>query len=196
MVSRRASATRVNTALGTLLVVVFVTGLGSWLVPTGAARPLTFGHAAAGFAMLLLTPVKLRGPVRSGFGSRRVTRWVSASFGVMVLATIVLGVLHSTGIWFGVGTWTSLWTHVLLGFVIIPFAAWHFRARRFRLRRTDLGRRALLSGAVLAGAASVVVVVEEYAVRVTGLAGATRGATGSQELSSYEPAGVDRKSVV
>lgn len=192
MASRRASSTRVTrpSELCSWSSSSPASARGSWLVPTGAARPLTFVHAAAGFGLLLLTPLKLQGPVRSAFRSHRVTRWVSAAFGVMVLATIVLGVLHSTGTWFGVGTWSALWTHLLLGFVIIPFAAWHSRARRFRLRRTDLGRRAFLSCAVVAGAASVVVVAQEYAVRAAGLAGASRSATGSQELSLYKPAGV------
>lgn len=137
--------------------------------------------------MLLLTPLKLRGPVRTGFASRRATRWVSAAFGVMVLATIAFGVLHSTGIWYGVGTWSALWSHLLLGFALIPLALWHVRARMFRLRRIDLGRRAVLSGLFVAGAAAAAVLAQEAAVRAFGLAGARRGETGSQELSSYDP---------
>ena len=85
-VTGRARSAQVNTALGVLLFLTAATGVASWLVATGAARPLTLAHAIGGIGLLLLTRAKTRGPVRTGLRSGRATRWVSVVFGVAVLA--------------------------------------------------------------------------------------------------------------
>src|SRR5690606_19238375 len=118
----------------------------------------------------------------------RATRWISAAFGVLVLATAVLGVLHATGLWFGVGYWSALWTHSLLGFAVIPLLAWHVASRPVRPRPADLDRRALLRGGVVLGGALVLTIVQARAARLAGLAGPDRRSTGSHEVASHRPA--------
>lgn len=188
MVTGRLRPRQVNVVLELLVVAAVVTGLTSWAVGDGWSGWLAAAHAVIGLSLLVLTPAKLRGSVRAGFRRERWTRWVSATFGVLVLATVALGVLHATGLWFGVGYWSALWTHSLLGLALIPLFVWHLGARPVRLRSAALDRRALLrTGLVVAGGAGVYL-AQEAATRATGLAGASRRATGSHEVASHEPA--------
>jgi hypothetical protein len=90
------------------------------------------GHRLAGLGLLVLAPAKLRGSVKAGFRRGRPSRWLSAAFGVLVLATIALGILHATGLWYGVGYWTALWTHELFAFALIPLFLWHLASRPVR----------------------------------------------------------------
>lgn len=187
------TARQVNLALEMLIAVSLLTGVVSWIVSLGWARPLTFVHAVSGASMIALMPLKLRGSVRTGFRRKRGTRWLSSVFGVMVLATMALGVLHSTGLWYGVGYWSALWTHLLLGFALIPIAIWHVVSRPIRPGRTDLSRRAVLSAGSATAVAALAVVAQETVVRVAGLDGSDRGGTGSHEVASFDP---DRMPVV
>ena len=68
--------------------------------------------------------------------------------------TVGLGVLHATGLWFGVGYWSALWTHFLAAFVLIPLLIWHVVSRPVRPRKVDADRRLLLGGAAAAGIAA------------------------------------------
>jgi DMSO/TMAO reductase YedYZ molybdopterin-dependent catalytic subunit len=133
-------------------------------------------------------PAKLRGSVRTGFRRKRWTRWVSAAFGVLVLATVALGVLHATGIWYGVGYWSALWTHSLFGLAVVPLLVWHVVTRPVRPRVTDLDRRAVLRVGAVAAAAIGVYAAQEAVTRVAGLAGGRRRGTGSHEVASHDPA--------
>ena len=117
--------------------------LGRWV--SGWSRWLTVAHALAGLSLLALAPAKLRGSVRTGLKRRRASRWLSMLLGALIVATVVLGVLHATGLWHGVGYWSALWTHVLLVAFVAPLLVWHIVSRagasRHRRRRPPGIRR-------------------------------------------------------
>lgn len=184
---------QVNLLLEGLIAASFLTGLGSWMVPTALARPLTLTHAITGITLLLLAPTKVAGPVRTGLRRRRVSRWLSIALGVIIVASVALGTAHATGLWFGVGEWSALWTHLLLAFAAVPLVVWHRLARPVRPRPSDLDRRALLRTAMTLTAAAGVVGTQELAVRALGLDGARRSATGSHAIATLDP---DRLPVV
>ena len=184
----RLKARQVNLLLEFLVVAALVTGLTSWVVRDRWSGWITASHGVIGLSLLLLVPAKLRGSVRAGFRRRRWSRWLSAAFGVLVLTTVVLGVLHATGMWFGVGYWSALWTHSLFGFLLVPPFLWHLVTRPVRPRVADLDRRAALRTGLLAGGAVALYLGQEAAARVAGLAGGSRRATGSHEVASHEPA--------
>jgi len=178
----------VNLLLELLIVGAIVTGLTSWAIGDRWSGWLVLAHAVIGLSMLLLAPAKMRGSVAAGFRRGRATRWVSAVFGVLVLVTVTLGVLHATGLWFGVGPWTALWTHSLFGFLLIPLFVWHAVARPVRPRAADVDRRAVLQTGVVAGAAAALYATQELLTAVTGPAGGERRGTGSREIGSHDPA--------
>lgn len=188
-----ATSRQVNLALEVLVAVSVVTGVVSWMVPLGWARPITILHALSGLSILVVAPVKVRGPVRTGLRRRRATRWVSILLGVLVVATIGLGLAHSTGLWFGVGEWSALWTHLLGGFVIVPLLIWHVWTRPVRPSHHDLNRRAVLAAGVTVAAGGAALVAQEGIVAALGLAGSRRAGTGSHEIASGDP---DRMPVV
>ena len=105
-----------------------------------------------------------------------------------MLATVALGVAHATGLWFGVGTWSALWTHSLFAFALLPLFVWHLVTRPVRPRAADLNRRTVLRTGVVLGAAAGVYAAQEALTTVTGLAGGDRRATGSHEVASFRPA--------
>ncbi len=178
---------QVNLALQLLLVTALATGLLSWVVGDQWNGWLARAHGVLGLSLLVLVPAKLRGPVRSGFRRHRWTRWVSAAFGIVVLAAVVLGVLHATGLWYGVGTWSALWTHTLLGFVAIGLLVWHLGSRPVRARVVDLDRQAVLRLGLVVGVGLGAYLAQEAVTRVTGVAGGRRRATGSHEVASHDP---------
>jgi DMSO/TMAO reductase YedYZ molybdopterin-dependent catalytic subunit len=184
----RLTPRQVNLVLELLVAAAVVTGLVSWAVGDRWVRWMTLVHGVIGVALVLLVPAKMRGSVRAGFRRRRGTRWISAGFGVLVLTTIALGVLHATGLWYGVGYWSALWTHALFGFLVVPLLVWHVFTRPVRPRITDLDRRGVLRVGAVAAAAVGVYAAQEAATRVTGLAGGDRRATGSHEVASGDPA--------
>ena len=183
----RLTARQVNLLLELLVVGALLSGLISWAVGDRWSSALVITHGVFGLALLLVAPAKVRGSVATGFRRRRATRWVSAGFGVLVVVTVILGVVHSTGLWFGVGPWSSLWTHSLFGFAVVPLFVWHLVTRPVRPRIADLDRRALLQTGVLAGAAATVYGAQEALTTTTGLAGGDRRSTGSHELASNDP---------
>ena len=101
--TRWLTARRVDLLLGVAVTVAAVSGLVSWGVGSGWARWVTVVHALAGMSLLALAPAKLRGSVRTGLKRRRASRWLSMLLGALVVATIVLGILHATGVWHGGG---------------------------------------------------------------------------------------------
>lgn len=185
---KRLKPRQVNLLLELLIVGAIVTGLASWAIGDRWSAWLVVAHAVSGFSLLLLAPAKVRGSVSTGFRRRRWTRWVSTVFGVLVLGTVTLAVLHATGLWFGVGPWSALWTHSLFGFLIIPLLVWHLVSRPVCPRATDFDRRAVLRTGVMVGAAATAYLAQETLTGVTGLAGGGRRATGSHEVGSHEPA--------
>lgn len=185
---RRGLNTRqVNVLLEVALFTTLTTGVVSWAVGTGWGRWWTAAHAVAGLVLVVLAPAKVRGSVRAGMRRRRRTRWLSVGFGMVVVATVGLGVLHATGLWYGVGYWSALWTHVALGFGAVPFFVWHLRSRPGRVRATDLDRRFLLRGAGTVAVAAGVVGGMEVVVRLAGFDGGRRRFTGSHEVASFQP---------
>ena len=142
---------------------------------------MTIVHALAGLSLLALAPAKMQGSVRTGLKRRRATRWLSMLLGALVVATVVLGVLHATGLWHGVGYWSALWTHVLLAALLAPLVIWHIVSRPGRPRVTDLDRRALAGGGAALVAAGAVYAIQQLAV------GDNRRFTGSHEIASFNP---------
>jgi len=183
----RLTARQVNLLLELFIVAAILSGLVSWAVGDRWTRWLVVGHAVIGISLLLLVPAKMGGSVAAGFRRRRSTRWVSALLGALVLVTATLGVLHATGLWFGRGPWSALWTHCLLGITLIPLFVWHLVSRPVRPRAADLDRRAVLRTGVVASAAAAVWVAQEGLTSFAGLAGGDRRATGSHEVASHDP---------
>ena len=181
IITKWLTSRRVDLLLAVAVTVAATTGLVSWAVGTGWARWVTIIHALAGLSLLALAPAKMRGSVRTGLKRRRATRWLSMLLGGLVAATVVLGVLHATGLWHGVGYWSALWTHVLLAALLAPLVIWHIVSRPGRPRVTDLDRRALAGGGLALAAAGAAYGIQQLAV------GDNRRFTGSHEIASFNP---------
>jgi len=132
--------------------------------------------------LLALAPAKLPGPVRTRLKRRPATRWLSMLLGLLVAATVVLGILHATGLWHGVGYWSALWTHFLLAALLAPLVVWHIASRPGRPRVADLDRRTLVGGSAAVAAAGIAYGVQQLVV------GDNRRFTGSHEIASFNPA--------
>ena len=184
----RLTPRQVDVVLEIAVLVVVASGIASLAVGTSWGRGLTAVHGIGGLTILVLAPAKARGSVRTGLRRRRVSRWLSLVLAALVLLTIALGIAHSTGVWFGVGYWSPLWTHVLAAFVLLGIFAWHVVSRRDRPKVADLDRRAVLRAGAVVAAASVTYGVQEVATRALGSAGGDRRFTGSHEVGSFDPA--------
>lgn len=132
---------QLNAVIELLFVTLIATGLLSWIFSLNLASLATTIHSIAGFMLLALVPLKIRGPVRTGFRRKRISRWLSAVFGIMVLAVLIIGVLHANAIWRGYGYWTGMWTHLLVGFSSIPLFLWHVVSRPRQDAADDLDQR-------------------------------------------------------
>ncbi len=174
-----------NPVLGVLLIAAVLTGVASWALPDRGSGWATTLHVISGVSVVLVLPSKLAGPVRTGLRRRSAMRWVSVVFGVAVVATLGLGFAHATGAAYGVGLWSPLWTHQLLGFVSVALGLVHVASRPIRSRRPDLGRRAALRYATIGASAAVLTTAQRP---IPGLLGAPRRrGTGSYEVASYDP---------
>ncbi len=173
---------RVDLLLGIAAATAAVSGLLAWAVGSGWGRWVTVVHAVAGLGVLALAPAKLNGSVLTGMKRGRATRLLSVFLGLLVLATVILGVLHATGLWHGVGYWSALWTHVLIAALVLPLLIWHVLSRPSRPRLADLDRRTLLGGGAAFAVAGVGFGVQQLVV------GDNRRFTGSHEIGSFDPA--------
>ncbi|MDQ3357973.1 MAG: molybdopterin-dependent oxidoreductase [Actinomycetota bacterium] len=181
-VPRRVS----NLMLLVVLVLVLVTGVGSWLAGTPGQRWVVVAHGVAGLLVVLL--VRWKAPViGSGWARSRRSRWASLALALLTVLALLTGVLHSTGLLTSLAGQRMMWWHVAAGFVLLPLLAWHALARRQRPRRTDLDRRLVLRGGGLLVVAAGLWVAIEGTVRLTRLSGAGRRFTGSYASALPRP---------
>jgi DMSO/TMAO reductase YedYZ molybdopterin-dependent catalytic subunit len=177
---------RTNLALLAALSAAFATGWLAFAYATAPARWSLLLHATSGFAIIALVPWKSI-VVRRGLRRARSGRIASVALGLLVLASLLGGVLHSTGVLRWWGAYTAMELHVGAALVAVPLAVWHVLARPVRPRRIDLARRTLLrQGATLVVAAAVYSATEA-AARLLRLPGGERRFTGSYEAGSLQP---------
>lgn len=177
---------RTNLALLGLLAVAFATGWLAFAYGTAPARWSLVVHASGGFAIVAILPWKSI-IARRGLRRRRPGRWASLALAGLVLASLLGGVLHSTGLLRWWGPYTAMELHVGAAIAAVPFAVWHVLASPVRPRLFDLSRRNLLRGGALVAAAGAGYAASELAVRAAGLPGAGRRFTGSYEIGSFDP---------
>jgi len=190
MATHRHVATRLgartNSALLILLGIAFLTGWLAFAYGTSPARMSLIVHATSGVAILVLLPWKSM-IARRGLERPRPGRWASIALGVLVLASIVAGLGHSTGLVLWWGPFTSMEVHVGAALIAVPLAVWHVAARRIRVRATDVSRRTFMKGGASIALAAALYAGTEIIVKATPLPGATRRFTGSYEAGSYVP---------
>jgi hypothetical protein len=186
------TARATNVSVLAALVLVFATGVGA--VATGSARGawIVIGHGIGGFLLIFLIPWKTI-VVRRGWRRGRPARWVSLLLAILVLAVLLAGLVHTTGLVRSVLGFEVLWWHILLALVLVPFLLFHLISRPVRLiarrpRRSELTRRATLRIGAVIGLASITYVATGQLLRVTGAPGARRRFTGSREIPSADPA--------
>ena len=176
-----------NLALFGLLGLAFTTGWVAFFYDTAPSRWSLIVHAASGYAIVALTPWK--GVIAAhGIQRRRPGWWASLVFTGLVIASVLAGILHSTGLLLAVGPITAMEVHVGAALLAIPFVAWHVIARRIPVRAVDLSRRSLLRAGALLTGAGLAYAAGEGAVRLFSLPGSTRRFTGSYEYGSLQPA--------
>jgi DMSO/TMAO reductase YedYZ molybdopterin-dependent catalytic subunit len=176
-----------NLALFVLLGLAFTSGWVAFFYSTAPSRASLIVHAVSGYAIVALTPWKAV-IAAHGIQRRRPGWWASLVFTALVIASVLAGILHSTGLLLGVGPFSAMEVHVGAALAAIPFVVWHVIARRIPMRAVDLSRRSLLRAGTLAAGAGLAYGAGEVAVRLLRLPGATRRFTGSYEYGSLQPA--------
>ena len=176
-----------NLALFVLLGLAFTTGWVAFFYSTAPSRASLIVHAVSGYAIVALTPWKAV-IAAHGIQRRRPGWWASLVFTGLVIASVIAGILHSTGLLLGVGPFSAMEVHVGTALAAIPFVVWHVIARRIPVRAVDLSRRSLLRAGTLAASAGLAYGVGEVVVRLFSLPGARRRLTGSYESGSLQPA--------
>src|SRR5256885_15425445 len=134
---------RTNLGLLLLLVAAFLTGWLAFAFATAPARWSLVVHATSGIAILLLLPWKSM-VARRGLRRDHPHRWASILLGLLVFASLLAGLAHSTGLLVYAGPITAMEIHVGAALAAVPLAIWHVAARRIRLRGADLSRRSFL----------------------------------------------------
>jgi DMSO/TMAO reductase YedYZ molybdopterin-dependent catalytic subunit len=177
---------RTNLALLVFLVVALATGLLAYSAGTGWGSPVVIAHGIVGFAIVVLSPWKSV-IARRGFSRRRRGKTASTLFSILVVAALVSGILHATGVVRSFGVVTAMQVHVGAALLAIPVAVGHIRARPVRTDRADLSRRAVLRGGILVGGAGLAYIAVEGLARLASLPGRRRRFTGSYETGSFAP---------
>src|SRR6185312_12070567 len=95
-VRRRLPARVTNITLLVVLALAFATGAGAVASGSARARWVVLAHGVAGALVVVLAPAKTR-VARAGLRLRRPTRYASLVLAALTVATLVVGVLHSTG---------------------------------------------------------------------------------------------------
>lgn len=176
-----------NLALFVLLGAAFTTGWVAFFFSTAPSRWSLIVHASSGYAIVALTPWKAV-IASHGIRRRRPGWWGSLVFTVLVAASVLAGILHSTGLLLSLGMITAMEVHVGAALAALPFLIWHVIVRRIPVRAVDLSRRSLLRAGALLGGAGLAYAATESAVRVFTLPGSVRRFTGSYEAGSLQPA--------
>jgi hypothetical protein len=174
-------------ALLVALLLAFATGLGSVANGSAGGHWVVIAHGVVAFVVVLLVPWKGR-VVRRGLARARRTRWLSLLLAVLAVATLLAGLLHTTGLVRTIAGELGMWVHIAGALALLPLVIWHVLARRSRPRRADLSRRTLLRAGVFTGAAAGLYVTQTAIVTATGLPGAGRRFTGSYEAGSFDAA--------
>ena len=176
-----------NLALFVLLGVAFVSGWVAFFYALAPSRWSLIVHATSGYAIVALTPWKSVIAAR-GVQRRRAGWWASLLLTALVVASVLSGILHSTGLLIAAGPISAMEVHVGAALIAVPFAIWHVIARRIPARAVDFSRRSLLrAGTVLAGA-GLAYGAGEGIVRLLSLPGGKRSPSGSYEYGSLQPA--------
>ena len=184
---------RTNLALGGLLAGAVLTGLAANTVGTDQPVDLIAVHGVLGLGIVLLAPWK-SAVVRSGWrrpgpgGAFRGRGW-SVVLLAGVLAALVSGLAHGTGLVDRLGPLTVMQVHVGAAVVALAVLGLHLRRHPVRPKRVDLSRRALLGAAGLAALATAGWAGWDRAVAAAGPR-ASRRFTGSAERSSGDPGGL------
>jgi DMSO/TMAO reductase YedYZ molybdopterin-dependent catalytic subunit len=177
---------RTNLALLVFLLVALATGLLAYSAGTGWGSPVVIAHGIVGFAIVVLSPWKSV-IARRGFARRRRGKVASTLFSILVVAALLSGILHATGVLRSFGVVTAMQIHVGAALLVIPVAVGHIRSRPVRARGTDLSRRAALRGGALIGVAGLAYAAVEGLTRLASLPGRRRRFTGSYETGSFAP---------
>src|SRR5439155_10002325 len=111
----------------------------------------------------------------------------SMVLGVLVVAVVVTGLGHSSGLVRSIGPLTAMQVHVGTALASIPFVLWHVVVRPVRPRRTDLSRRALVRSGLWLGGSALAYSGIAGLGRLVRLPGAERRFTGSYETGSLDP---------
>lgn len=176
-----------NLALFVLLGLAFVTGWVAFFYANAPSRWSLILHATSGYAIIALTPWKSV-IAADGVQRRRPGWWASLILTFLVIASVISGILHSTGLLIAAGPISAMEVHVGAALIAIPFVVWHVIARRIPVRAVDLSRRSLLRAGTVLAAAGLTYGAGEGAVRWLNLAGARRSLSGSFEIGSLQPA--------
>lgn len=177
---------RTNIALLALLAIAFVTGLLSWAIGTSVAAAIVVAHGVAGLAILVLAPWK-RVIVSRGLRRRRAGLATSVLLAVLVVACVVTGLVHASGLLDLRGPLSPLGLHVATGVGAVVVGLWHVMKRPVPVRAADLSRRNLLRVGALGAGAGVAYLAFEGALRVSGARGTERRFTGSHATGSFVP---------
>jgi hypothetical protein len=177
---------RTNLALLGLLFAALATGVLAFGLGTERVRWVAVAHGALGLGILVLAPWKSL-IVRRGLRRRRPGSAASVVLGVFVVATILSGIAHATGLLVPIGPTTAMQVHVGAALASISLGLWHVLARRVPLRGTDLSRRNLIRAGGLLGAAGLSYGAAEGVIRSMSLPGSARRFTGSHEVGSRRP---------
>jgi DMSO/TMAO reductase YedYZ molybdopterin-dependent catalytic subunit len=177
---------RTNLALLVFLVVALATGLLAYSAGTGWGSPVVIAHGIVGFAIVVLSPWKSV-IARRGFSRRRRGKVASTLFSILMVAALLSGILHATGVLRSFGVVTAMQVHVGAALLAIPVAVGHIRTRPVRTDRADLSRRAVLRGGALIGVAGLAYAAVEGLTRLASLPGRRRRFTGSYETGSFTP---------
>jgi len=181
------SARRTNVGLLVALGAAFATGAMAFGIGSGWNVYVSVSHGVAGFVIVLLAPWK--GTIaRRGLHRERPGRAASLALATLVVAALLFGVLHSTGVARSFGLVTAMQIHVGAALLSLPFVLWHIAVRPARLRRVDLTRRHLIRSSAIAAMGTLILVASKGIERVAGLPGARRRFTGSYEEGTGDPA--------